>query len=142
MFSFNRNVILQLHCEQLHCGFQLHWNPEFRNSGIPEFRILEFWNSGTPQMDHFKARSGKQSRPSKWPISGIPEFQNSRIRILEFWNSGTAQMDHFEGRSGKQSRPLKLSIWGVPEFQNSRIPEFQNPEFWDPGVLDFWRWPI
>ena len=33
--------------------------------------------------------------------------------------------------------PSKLSIWGVLEFQNSRIPEFQNPEFWDPGVLDF-----
>ena len=37
--------------------------------------------------------------------------------------------------------PLKLSNWPFPEFQNSRIPEFQNPEFWDPGILEFWKWP-
>ena len=44
--------------------FTFFWPfPEFQDPGIPEFRIpdseiLEFWNSGTPQMDHFEGRSG------------------------------------------------------------------------------------
>ena len=48
--------------------------PGIPESGFWNSGILEFWNSGTPQMDHFEGGSGKRSRPSKWPISGVAEF--------------------------------------------------------------------
>ena len=33
---------------------------------------------------------------------------------------------------------FKSAISRILEFQNSRI---RNPEFWDPGILEFWKWP-
>jgi len=89
-------------------------------SRIPEFRILEFWNSGILEFCKW------QILRKKWyPYFhlNIGHFQNSRIPGSSgFWNSG------------------------ILEFWNSRILElFWNSgilEFWNSGILEFWKWPI
>ena len=80
-------------------------------SGIPEFRILEFWNSGIlefPKWTILKAEVGTRKRPSNWPF---PENRGPRIpefRILEFWNSGILELPKWtilKAEVGTRKRP-------------------------------------
>ena len=48
----------------------------FRSSTIPEFRSPKFWNSESPEMDHFEGRLCVPRISSKLSIFGVPEFQN------------------------------------------------------------------
>ena len=71
--------------------FTFFWPfPEFQDPGIPEFRILEFWNSGIlelPKWTILKAEVGTRNRPSNWPFPenlGPPDPRIPDSGILEF----------------------------------------------------------
>ena len=41
-----------------------------------------------------------------------------------------------QGGKNAYTYAFKSAISRILEFQNSRI---RNPEFWDPGILEFWK---
>ena len=103
--------------------FTFFWPfPEFQDPGIPEFRILEFWNSGILEF-------------WKWPIW--------RHKWYSYFHLAFGQnMPKYAQRQGGKTGTtyaFKSAISRILEFQNSRI---RNPEFWDPGILEFWKWPV
>ena len=75
--------------------------------------------------------------PSKWSISGVQEFKNSRIQEFqkpESRNSGILELQKYTILKAYSVFHFYLQNCTFGEFKNSRIPESGIPEFWNSGT--------